>query len=333
MYKPSRRVLVIAFMLCALLGAFGIWVLLHPASIWVQPWRAERTASVADDVLLGPYPVEADFIALKQRGVTTIVSLLEPNVPYEKVLLAQERERAVRYGMTVLNFPMGSILGQKFGDDYVRNSKAAAEAAINANGTAYIHCYLGLHRARNVQQHLAAHVRSTIYAGSRSAPAADLDAEHRAQTAFDAGDYARSLAALATISQKGLRTARLEAWNYYRLRRIPEACAAFERVLREHPNDGDTLTGLAYCGLAENRLDAAELAFTQVLSANTDDVAAVEGMGHVRYRQGRWADAETLFGRAAVLNPANAETRQMLERLQLAPTDGASADPAAAVAR
>ena len=96
MYKPSRRVLVIAFMLCALVGAFGVWVLLHPASIWVQPWRAERTASVADDVLLGPYPVEADFIALKQRGVTTIVSLLDPNVPYEKVLLAQERERAAR---------------------------------------------------------------------------------------------------------------------------------------------------------------------------------------------------------------------------------------------
>jgi tetratricopeptide (TPR) repeat protein len=333
MYKPSRRVFVIAFMLCALLGVSGIWVLLHPASIWVQPWRAERTASVADDVLLGPYPVEPDFIALKQRGVTTIVSLLEPNVPYEKVLLAQERERAARYGMTVLNFPMGSILGQRFGDDYARNSKAAAEAAINANGTAYIHCYLGLHRARNVQQHLAAHVRSTIYAGSRSAPTADLDAEHRAQTAFDAGDYPRSLAALATISHKGLRTARLEAWNYYRMRRIPEARAGFERVLREHPNDGDALSGLAYCRLAENRLDDAALAFTQVLSANTDEVSAVEGMGHVRYRQGRWADAKTLFARAAVLNPANAETRQMLERLQLAPTGDASADPAAAVTR
>jgi tetratricopeptide (TPR) repeat protein len=333
MYKPSRRVLVIALMLCALLGAFGIWVLLHPASIWVQPWRAERTASVADGVLLGPYPVEADFIALKRRGVTTIVSLLEPNVPYEKVLLAQERERAARYGMTVLNFPMGSILGQKFGDAYARNSKAAAAAAINANGTAYIHCYLGLHRARNVQQHLAAHVHSTIYAGSRSAPAAELDAEHRAQTAFDAGDYARSLSVLATIPHKGPRTARLEAWNYYRLQRIREARAAFERVLREHPNDGDALTGLAYCGLAENRLDAAELAFTRVLGANNDDVSAVEGMGHVRYRQGRWADAEALFARAAVLNPANAETRQMLERLQRAPTDGASADPAAAVTR
>ncbi|HEV8696006.1 MAG TPA: tetratricopeptide repeat protein [Lysobacter sp.] len=282
-------------------------------------------------MLLGPYPVEEDFIALRQRGVTTIISLLEPNVPYEKVLLDQERERAARHGMTVLNFPMGSILGQKFGADYVKNSKAAAQAAIDADGVAYIHCYLGLHRARNVQQYLASHVRSANFAGANTGSAADLDAEHLAQTAFDAGDYAGSLAALAKIPHKGLRTARLEAWNYYRLRSIPEARAGFERVLQQYPADGDALTGLAYCALADNRLDDAELAFTQILSAHTDDVSAIEGMAHVRYRQGRWTEAKTLFERASMLNPANAETRQMLERLQLAPNNGASAKPDAAV--
>jgi tetratricopeptide (TPR) repeat protein len=331
MYKPSKRFLAAAFVICALLGGFGVWVLLHPASIWVQPWRAQRTASAAQDVLLGPYPVEEDFIALRQRGVTTIISLLEPNVPYEKVLLDQERERAARHGMKVLNFPMGSILGQKFGADYMKNSKAAAQAAIDADGIAYIHCYLGLHRARNVQQYLAANVHSTNFTGANTGSAADLDAEHIAQTAFDAGDYARSLAALAKIPNKGLRTARLEAWNYYRLRSIPEARAGFERVLRQYPDDVDALSGLAYCALADNRLDDAELAFTQILSASSDDVSAIEGMAHVRYRQGRWSEAKTLFERASVLNPGNTETRQMLERLQLAPVDGTSAQPAAAV--
>ncbi|HEU0306135.1 MAG TPA: tetratricopeptide repeat protein [Lysobacter sp.] len=326
MYRPSRRVIAIAFVTCAFLGALGVWVLLHPASIFVQPWRAERTVTASEDVLLGPYPVEADFIALKQRGVTTIISLLEPNVPYEKVLLEQERERAARYGMTVRNFPMGSILGQKFGSDYAKNSKAAAEAAIGADGVAYIHCYLGLHRARNVQLHLAEHARSASYAGSNAtASAGDLDAEHAAQTAFDAGDYGRSLAALEAIRDKGLRAARLEAWNYYRLRRIPEARAAFERVLQGHPGDADTLAGLAYSNLAEGRLDDAELAFTQILAADAGDVSAIEGMGHVRYRQGRRGEAKALFERAAALNPDNAETRQMLERLQaIAPQGGAT---------
>ncbi|GAB3100323.1 tetratricopeptide repeat protein [Lysobacter terrae] len=317
MYKPSRRVLAIGLVLGTLLGALGIWVLLHPASVFVQPWRAQRTDSPVQDVLLGPYPVEADFIALKQRGVTTIISLLEPNVPYEKVLLTQERERAARYGMTVKNFPMGSILGQKFGDDYAKNSKAAAEAALAADGIAYIHCYLGLHRARNVQGYLAQHARTDQYAGSNaSASAADLDNEHIAQTAFDALDYERSLAALAKIPNKGLRAARLEAWNYYRLRRIPEARARFRQVLDQYPDDQDSLSGLAYSSLAENRLDDAELAFTQLLSAKPDDASAIEGMGHVRYRQARPADARALFERAAALNPNNIETQQMLERLR-----------------
>ncbi len=333
MYKPSRRVLAISFVFCALLGALGVWTLLHPASVFVQPWRAERTATAVEDVLLGPYPVEADFAALKQRGVTTIISLLEPNVPYEKVLLEQERERAARYGMTVKNFPMGSILGQKFGNDYAKNSKAAAEAAIAADGIAYIHCYLGLHRARNVQGYLAQHVRSSSYAGSiATASASDLDAEHIAQTAFDARDYPRSLAALAKISDKGLRAARLEAWNYYRLRRIPEARAAFEKVLRDHPGDMDTLGGLAYSNLADGKLDDAELAFTQLLSAKGDDVSAIEGMGHVRYRQGRRAEAKTLFERAAQLNPANSETREMLDRLRTLPAEGGGAPVAGVTA-
>ena len=330
MYRPSRRVLAIGLVLGTLLSALGIWVLLHPASVFVQPWRAQRTDSPVRDVLLGPYPVEADFIALKKRGVTTIVSLLEPNVPYEKVLLEQERERAARYGMTVKNFPMGSILGQKFGDDYAKNSKAAAEAALAADGIAYIHCYLGLHRARNVQGYLAQHARTGQYAGSNAtASAADLDNEHVAQTAFDAQDYQRSLAALAKIPDKGLRAARLEAWNYYRLRRIPEARARFRHVLDQYPDDLDSLGGLAYSSLAENRLDDAELAFTQLISAKPDDVSAIEGMGHVRYRQARHAEALELFQRAAALNPNNSETQQMLERLRgitaaAAPTVSAS---------
>jgi tetratricopeptide (TPR) repeat protein len=326
MYRPSRRVLAIGFVLCALLGALGVWVLLHPASIFVQPWRAQRTASPVDDVLLGPYPVEADFVALRQRGVTTIISLLEPSVPYEKVLLEQERERAARYGMTVKNFPMGSILGQKFGDDYVRNSKAAAQAALDADGLAYIHCYLGLHRARNVQGYLAMQVRTSNYAGTNaSASAADLDNEHAAQAAFDRLDYQGSLAALARIQHKGLRAARLEAWNYYRLLRIGEARARFRRVLDEYPDDLDSLAGLAYSSLAENRLDEAELAFTQILSAMPGDVAALEGLGHVRYRQARPDEARTLFERAAALNPANVETQQMLARLRSGAAASASA--------
>ncbi len=332
MYRPSRRVIAIGFVTCALLGALGVWVLLHPASVFVQPWRAERTATPVEDVLLGPYPVEADFAALKERGVTTIISLLEPNVPYEKVLLEQERERAARYGMTVKNFPMGSILGQKFGNDYAKNSKAAAEAAIAADGIAYIHCYLGLHRARNVQTYLAEHVRSGLFAGTNATSDADLEAERRAKALFDAGKYEESLAVLATVERKTPRVLRVEAWNHYRLQRLDEARRAFRQVLEQQPDDLDSIAGLAYCDLSDKRLDEAGEGFGRVLAAKPDEVFAIEGMGHVRYRQGRRAEAKTLFERAAQLNPENVETRDMLDRLRDAPGEGLAA-PTAAAAR
>ena len=326
MYKPSKR--IVAFVLVAglALGGFGVWVLLHPASIFVQPWRAERAATPVDGVLMGPYPVEEDFVELKRRGVTTIISLLEPNVPYEKVLLEKERVLAARHGMTVQNFPMGSILGQKFGDAYAVNSKAAADAALNAKGIAYIHCYLGLHRARNVQGYLAAHVRTSQYGGSTaSASAADLDNEHAAQTAFDAGDYPRSLEALARIQDKGLRAARLEGWGNYRLRRLPEARAAFQRVLLRFPEDTDAMVGLGYVELSDKNATQADVLFARAIAVDPDDVSAIEGMGHVRFRQGRFADARVHFTRALELNPGNSETREMLDRIERFEPSGAPA--------
>lgn len=317
MYKPSKRIVVVTLVLGACLGALGVWVLLHPASIFVQPWRAVRAESPVKGVMVGPYPVEDDFIELKKRGVTTIISLLEPNVPYEKALLDEERERASRYGMIVKNFPMGSILGQKFGDAYATNSKAAADAAINANGVAYIHCYLGLHRARNVQEYLAAHVKTSSYGGSRTtANASDLDNEHIAQTAFDARDYQRSLDALAKIPHKNLRAARLEAWNYYRLRRLPEARAAFQRVLAEFPDDGDAIGGLAYVELAGSNLAQADAAFSRILATDADDVSAMSGLGLVRYRQGRKDEAKALFTKVVELDPDNGEAAEMLGRIR-----------------
>lgn len=151
---PNRNRLWGVLLATTLGIGFGVWVLLHPASIFVRPWRAQLTSSSSNKVLFGPYPVEKDFIHLKQRGVTTIISLLEPKAPYEGELLAQERDLATRYGMRLLNFPMVSFLGQTFGADNVGSSRAAVSFALKTDGVVYIHCYLGLHRARQVREYL-----------------------------------------------------------------------------------------------------------------------------------------------------------------------------------
>lgn len=319
----SRKVVLCVLLLGALGGAFGVWVLLHPASIWVQPWRAQQS-TMSEQVIFGPYPVEEDFVALKKRGVTTIISLLDSNIPYEKVLLAQERERAARHGMQVRNFPMASILGQSFGADYVRNSEAAARAAIDADGTAYIHCYLGLHRAGNVQKLLAKfHATSSFDGSQATARSADTQLLDRANFAFLEADYETTLGEIARMKQQTIASMQLAGWANYRLDRIDTAREQFDRLLELSPDDTEAMSGMAYCALRSGDLADAEARFNQILARLPEDVAALEGLGHVKYRQGNPAEARSYFQRALARSPGNPETRQMLEKLQSAPVSAA----------
>lgn len=326
--RSTSRKIATAFLLCCLLTGLGIWVLLHPASIFVQPWRAQRSTGADNKVLLGPYPVEEDFIDLRKRGITTVISLLEPRLPYEAQLLAEERVRAARHGMRVLNFPMGSVLGQKFGDAYLRNSRAAAEAALRTDGAVYIHCYLGLHRARQVQDYLAQFTGSQTFNGRNSdAALSDLNAEHAAQAAYQAGDFTASLKLLATIRNKAPRITLLEAWSHYRLRDIPHARTGFEAVLRSQPDNPDALAGVGYSALAMADAERAVAVFGRLLTADPNNVSALEGLAFARNRQGRRDEARSLLQRAVALNPENPETRQLLDNLQPAPPNDNQASP------
>ncbi len=318
MYKPSKRIIIVVLALGLAGFAFGVWVLLHPASVFVQPWRAVQAEASVKGVLLGPYPVEEDFADLEKRGVTTIISLLEPSVPYEKVLLERERALAERHGMTVKNFPMGSILGQKFGENYSKNSKAAAEAALSADGVAYIHCYLGLHRAKNVQRYLAEHaqVQAQTYATANATSDVDLAEERRAKKLYRAGQYEDSLAVLEKIGRKTPRVLRVQGWNLYRMRRADEARSAFARALELAPGDHDARVGLAYSDLAGGRLAEAEAGFADLRRLQPDDVTVLEGIGNVYYRQARWKEAELAFAEALRRNPGNGEVQEMLERVR-----------------
>ena len=118
------------------------------------------------------------------------------------------------------------------------------------------------------------------------------------------------------IADKGIRATRWEAWSHYRLQQTDAAREAFERILREDPLDQDAQVGLAYCALSEKKLPEAADRFTLALSRDPDDVGAIEGLAHVRYRQSDPAAAKVLFERAATFNPKNIETRQMLQRLE-----------------
>jgi tetratricopeptide (TPR) repeat protein len=300
-------------------GAAGIWALLHPAAFWLQPWRPD-TSMIATRFIFGPYPVEADFEALKKKGVTTIVSLLDSDLPYEKILLGQEIELAQRHGMRVLNFPMASILGRSFGKDYEANSRAAARAALESEGTVYLHCYLGLHRAARVRKILSAEADTAVYVGSvKSERTPEKLARERAGMAFRDGDMEETLRELAKIPDKSVEARVMEGWANYRLSRVETARAAFAAALGRDPENPEAQAGLGYSALRCGDVDAAASTFESLRSRRPDDTVALEGLGLARYRQKRFEEARALYEAALQKNPDSPEGREILERLQPVP--------------
>lgn len=312
--------------LVAMAFAFGAWVLLHPASTWVRPWRAQQTG-LGNDVIFGRYPVEEDVPVRRENGVATILSLRNPPVPYENVLLAQERERAERYGMQVLNFPMGSISGRKFGNDYMREPKAAALAALSSEGEACVHCYLGINRAKNVQKVMSTLAASSSYAGAGGS-LDDGEAHLRANTACQDGNHELALRELSRIEERTMRALRVAAWSDFRLNRIAQASTVFECMLTEIPVDAGATAGLGYWELREIDLVEADSHFGKVLGRDGQVPAAIEGMGYAKLRQNRLEGAKVLFKRALAGNLKNLETQAALARLpQTAVAQGGVAPP------
>ncbi len=320
MKKSLRNKLLILGACLALLGgAAGVWVLLHPASFVVQPWRAQQSVTGARFVF-GPYPVDADMHRLKAEGITTIISLLNPQLPYEAALLDDEKERAERLGMRVLNFPMGSILGQRFGADYERNSRAAADAAIASPGTVYIHCYLGLHRAASVRDYLEQH------AGQAATSEFDGSLEHgrserqlaneRAQGLYEQDDYAGALRELATVQPMDYAAYVLTGWVQLRRGENVLARDAFRRATLMPDPKADAWGGLGFALLRLDDLEGASTAFEQALKLSPDDNDAMQGMAQVLYRQDRTEQARALLERLHAQAPDNAEVNALLERLK-----------------
>jgi tetratricopeptide (TPR) repeat protein len=310
------RVLQALLLIGLLCGAFGIWVLLHPGSFVVKPWRAHETV-VSSRYIFGPYPLEQDFGRLEDRGVTTIISLLDPAVPYESVLLGRERKQASRYGIRVLNFPMGSVLGQKFGDDYEANAQAAAQAAIDATGVVYIHCYLGLHRARIVQDALSRRAPSERYLGSFAhGRSPDRLALELANIAFGQRDYPRALNELRKIHALGYDAYVLYGWTYLQMQRPEEARQAFERAAAREPTRADARVGLGFAASRLGDYPLAEREFSQVLADDPANHDATEGLGYVRAWQGRNAEARPLLERAVADDPENESARDALAQVR-----------------
>ncbi len=99
----------------------------------------------------GPYPDEVMLREIRRAGVMHIITLLNPAIPFEATLLAQEQAATSRLGLTVHSFPMLP---------WVRGNEPQLEDALQLVDSLpgegfYVHCYLGKHRVALLQSRLS----------------------------------------------------------------------------------------------------------------------------------------------------------------------------------
>jgi tetratricopeptide (TPR) repeat protein len=291
-------------------------VLITPDNPVMRIFRGE-ISDIATGIIIGPYPVESDFKQLSENGIETIVSLLDPALPYEKQLLEQETVLAKQYRMRFLNFPMASILGQKMGAYYDNNARAAADAIVATKGKIYLHCYLGIHRVATVKNLLEKRQikvgRYILREGERSKLDVQLDA---AEKNYSEGNYQQAQQLLDAMKQPSPAAVLLYGWVDFRLGNIAMARKYFNVAATAMPQANEPLLGLAYCDLRENNLSAAEAHFTKIIEDDAANVEALNGMGLVRFRQGRLPEAADYLKRVLQLNPQHPEANATLRSIE-----------------
>jgi tetratricopeptide (TPR) repeat protein len=310
----KRRATMLAIGL-GVVVALAFWLLVTPDNPLTDYFSAPITVRDAR-VIVGPYPRETDFQLLKRNHVDTIVSLLDPKLPFESVLLDRERSLAEQYGMRVLDFPMGSLFNHHIGGDYEAEARLAAIAVEQTPGRVYLHCYLGMHRVGTVEALLAKAGQTTgVYLASHGERSADANLLDQAQNAYDSHNYPLTLRVLLNIVEKSEASQILEGWADYKLGDVKLARANFAAALKFNAQSNGAQDGLGYCALRQDDVDEAALHFSASLDVNAKDPAALTGMGLARYRQGRTADAAHYLRESLAINPDDGDAKAALARI------------------
>jgi tetratricopeptide (TPR) repeat protein len=318
----SRPVKLILIFFCSvvMLASAAYWVLLHPRNFITRQFGAKATDLDAN-VILGPYPEEIDLKKLQARGVTKIVSLLNPALPYENTILQREKESAAKLGLALENYPMTSVAGQRFGDEYDATAERAAKAATSGERV-YLHCYLGVHRARAVEEKIrAAGTKTAVYEdrkSERSQSASLLDA---AEAAYNSGNFKEAHDKLASAKDLNPTGRLLLAWSNLKLGNTIDARKGFEELVTTGTESLGARTGLGYSALRGDDLAEADKQFRFVLQNKSDDLSALEGLGIVRYRQGHHGEAAQLLRKVTQADPKNDEARALLQKVQPSDAD------------
>lgn len=104
----------------------------------------------------GSYPDAKKMEELKEQGYDGIVTLLNPSIPFENVLLEEELQNGEDVGIPVYSAPMLPWISEN--DESL---KEIEQLVSQEDQRFYIHCYLGKHRVDLVQRELGSSTTET----------------------------------------------------------------------------------------------------------------------------------------------------------------------------
>jgi protein tyrosine phosphatase (PTP) superfamily phosphohydrolase (DUF442 family) len=109
--------------------------------------RTAKIEEVSERLSFGPYPDKNELKLLKAQGYDGVISLLHPAIPFEEVLLQEEKKNAEDVGIQFYSRPMLP---------WISENKAALNSILvlikQSHQRFYVHCYLGQHRANLVRR-------------------------------------------------------------------------------------------------------------------------------------------------------------------------------------
>ena len=152
LYLLPRLAVVAVFMLFVVFTALSNFDIIEPYFYPIHMVQG-KVRNIAPDIIMGPYPRGDQIRALKRRGVAVDISLLNLSLPQEQALHEQLKKNGEQEGMAVLNFPL-SYLNLESAANKDTVSQVVSYIRQNSGKKIYIHCYLGRHRVKVVEDEL-----------------------------------------------------------------------------------------------------------------------------------------------------------------------------------
>jgi hypothetical protein len=112
-----------------------------------------KVRDVSPYITVGPYPRGDQIRGLKKRGITVDICLLNLALPQERALYEQLKKYGAKEGIEVISFPL-SYLNLESTENKEMVSRVVSYIQQNRGKKIYIHCYLGRHRVKVVEDEL-----------------------------------------------------------------------------------------------------------------------------------------------------------------------------------